>query len=111
MNNQALANNLRIHRKRSGLSQREVGRLLGYRHQWQVSRHERSQTAPPLVVALAYETIFRVPVSVLFAHIQTGVEQTVEARLSIFARDLSQEKNGKARAATQKRTWLTKRRS
>ena len=46
-----------------------------------VSRHERGVTVPPLSVALAYASIFRVEVIDLFPVIAEAVERDVEARL------------------------------
>ncbi len=113
MNRQALGNNLRTHRKRSGLSQRELGLLLGYKNQWQVSRHERSQTAPPLTTALAYQAIFQQPVSVLFEGIHSNVVQEIETRLITFEQSLNPNpgKGRQGRVIAQKIEWLTKRRS
>jgi DNA-binding XRE family transcriptional regulator len=110
MNRQALGNNLRTHRKKSGLSQREVGLLLGYKNQWQVSRHERSQTAPPLLTALAYEAIFRAPVSALFAGMHAAISEATEAKLTAFERNITPGKGRKGRIAAQKLAWLVKRR-
>src|SRR2546425_6225186 len=41
MKDQTVGNYLRTHRKRAGMSQRELGLLIGYEHEGQVSRHER----------------------------------------------------------------------
>lgn len=88
MTDRVLGNFLRAQRKRSGLSQQEIGRLLGYKNQWQVSRHERSHTAPPLLIALAYEAIFGVPVAILFTGMYTTVARVVEGNLATLEKDL-----------------------
>jgi DNA-binding XRE family transcriptional regulator len=113
MNHLAQGNYLRTHRKRSGLSQRELGMFLGYRNQWQVSRHERSQTTPPLPTALAYEVIFHVPVSTLFAGVRVNTARSVEAKIAAFERSLerSHGKGRTARTTAQKLEWLTQRRT
>src|ERR1700733_996381 len=67
MANRTTQNHIRKHRKRTGLSQREISLLLGYKNQWQISRHERSEAIPPLLAALAYQVIFQVPLSIIFA--------------------------------------------
>src|SRR5229473_144274 len=88
MENQTVGNYLRTHRKRAGMSQRELGLLIGYQHEGQVSRHERSKTVPPLLTALAYEIIFRVPVSAIFTGFHSSVTQMVEDGLSAFEQKL-----------------------
>src|ERR1017187_1885927 len=90
MRNQVSGNYLKMHRKRAGLSQRELGLLLGYRDQGQVSRHERAHTVPPLVTALGYEVIFRMPISVLFPGIRESVSTEIEVRLAAMETDLGQ---------------------
>ena len=109
MNHQVSGNYLRTHRKQAGLSQREVSHLLGYKNQWQVSRHERGQTVPPLLIALAYEVIFRAPVSSLFARTRATTEQSIEVRLTAFERSLKRYKGRAPRAAAQKLAWVTER--
>ena len=73
MSHRILGNYVRVHRKKAGLSQRELARLLGYNREFQISRHEQSHTVPPLLVALAYQEVFQVPISAIF----TGIHQTV----------------------------------
>jgi len=113
MNNKVLGNYLRICRKRSGLSQREVGFLLGYADKGQVSRHERSATAPPLITALGYEAIFRVPISKLFTGIHMSVNESVEINVAEFEKDLI-GRSGKGpvtNIVAQKLKWLKTRRT
>ena len=112
MKNQVLGNYLRTHRRRSGLSQRELGLLLGYKDGGQACRHERSKTVPPLIAALAYEVVFRVPVSVLFPGIHAEVTRMMEGNLAAFEERL-QQRSGKGRGTNetaQKLLWLTQRR-
>ena len=112
MINQVLGNYLRTHRRKSGLSQRELGLLLGYKDEGQVSRHERSKTAPPLIAALAYEVIFKIPVSDLFPEIHATTAQMIEGKL-VTLEEYLQNLSGKGRranAVAKKLIWLTKRR-
>jgi DNA-binding XRE family transcriptional regulator len=112
MKNQILGNYLRTHRKKSGLTQLELGLFLGYRDEGPVSLHERNRTVPPLIAALAYEVIFRVPVSVLFQGLHAEVRRTMEGNLAEFE-DHLQRRSGKGRGANetaQKLTWLRQRR-
>jgi transcriptional regulator with XRE-family HTH domain len=76
-----LASYLRSHRRKSGLSQKELGVLLGYPDKGQVSRHERLTTMPSLLTALTYQAIFCVPISELFPGVYEAVKQSVEERL------------------------------
>jgi len=75
-----LENYLRTYRKKSGLTQQEVGYLLGRETGAQVSRYEKRHRLPPLETALAYEEIFGVPVSELFAGIRQSVGRDIQKR-------------------------------
>jgi transcriptional regulator with XRE-family HTH domain len=72
---------LRIYRKRSGLSQREASFLLGGNHKAKVSRYENGHHLPPLLTALAYATIFDVPLPKLFPTLQRKVEKEIVGRM------------------------------
>jgi DNA-binding XRE family transcriptional regulator len=111
MSNQIVRNYLKVHRRKSGLSQRELGFLVGYVNEGQVRRHERSRTTPPLLVALAYEIVFQVPVSAIFVGIQSSVAHSVEKSLGEFKTDLERGMEGRrsSRMALQKLQWLTDR--
>src|ERR1700758_3578169 len=102
-----LSNSLRLHRKRTGLSQGEIGRLLGYDDESAVAKHERFRAMPPFLVALGYEIIFRVPVSELFPGIAETVALGIEARLEALERQL-REHDGIAHSSAGLRTldWL-----
>ena len=78
------ASYLRTHRKKSGLTQRELATLLGYDNEGPVSRHERGMTIPPLRIALAYEAIFQVPISELFPAVYLMVGESIETQLAAF---------------------------
>lgn len=104
---------LRTYRRRSGLSQRELGLILGYQDAGQVSRHERSETVPPLDVALAYEVIFCAPVAALFPKMLAEVEREIAESLSALEQRLG-EQSGRGRGAertAQKLIWLMQRRT
>src|SRR5262249_50669091 len=98
---------LRACRRRSGLSQSDVAYLLGTKTRAQVSRYERGWHAPPLRTALAFEALFGVPISKIFA----GIYESVRRELKHRARELSlelQAQNGKRnhRITSQKLQWL-----
>jgi len=111
--NQRLANYLRTHRRNVGLTQRELGQILGYCDEGAVCRHERFHVTPPLVVALGYEIVFRVPVSEIFAGLRDEVEGDVEERLEALEKDLQQcsAKDRNANAIARKLMWFSERRS
>ncbi len=81
---------LRTHRKRLGFSQDEIAWLLGCRSGTKVSRYERYVRTPTLATALAYEVIFGVPASQLFAGLFEGVRDVTLRRAALLARRLEQ---------------------
>lgn len=99
MKQSRLASYLSSHRKRSGLSQERLGKLLGYPDEGPVSRHERMCSAPPLRIALGYQAIFRIPVSELFPGVYEKIKQDMEERLAELERTL-QQSSAKGRDAT-----------
>ena len=80
MATQRLENYLRTHRKRSGLTQREVAFLLGWKTDGSLGRYEKRRRLPPLKTALACEEIFGVPVGELFAGVRQEVGKDIEKR-------------------------------
>lgn len=101
------ARHLRTHRKRSGLTQRELAKLLGYTSKSLISRHETASGIPTLDIALAYEAIFRVPVAQLFPELYRAIESSIEARLAALELNLRRN-GGKGRGArfiAQKLEW------
>jgi transcriptional regulator with XRE-family HTH domain len=84
-----LENYLRTYRKRSGFSQDEVAFLLGSASGQRVSRYECRARRPTLETALAYEAIFQVPVSALFAGLYQKVERETSSRAQALARKLA----------------------
>src|ERR1700687_376573 len=103
-----LENYLRTYRKKSGLTQQEVGYLLGRETGAQVSRYEKRHRLPPLETALAYEEIFGVPVSELFAGIRQSVGRDIEKRRVALRARLQGEtpKPHHDRMNTHKIRWL-----
>lgn len=102
-----------MYRKRSGLTVREVGRLIGYKDGGQIVRHEASQKTPRLAKALAYEVLFQVPLSAIFAGMHEDIRRVIEHRLRQFESDL-ENRTGEgqdAKLTAQKLVWLTARRS
>jgi DNA-binding XRE family transcriptional regulator len=111
--NESLVNYLRAHRRKTGLTQHELGQVLGYGTYGAVSRHERLESMPSLLIALSYEAIYRVPVSEIFAGLAETVEFNIEAQLAQFETHLGEQSAGSSRAAAiaRKLEWLSERRS
>jgi transcriptional regulator with XRE-family HTH domain len=102
---------IRTHRKKAGLTQSEVGKLLGYSDNDATARHETAQSLPPLVIALGYEVIFKVPISKLFPGLKETAEKTVELRIERFERCLQKrQKDHRLPKVGQKLAWLLERR-
>jgi DNA-binding XRE family transcriptional regulator len=106
-----LGNYIRTYRQRAGLSQRELAKVLGYDDEGPVSRHERLRSLPPLLIAIAYSVIFRIPVSELFAGLSDAVEQTVEGRLSQMEIELRRSPQPSSVIKSRKLDWLSTRRN
>jgi DNA-binding XRE family transcriptional regulator len=107
-----LGSYIRAHRKRTGLSQRELARVLGYDHGGPVSRHERLRSLPPLLIAIGYSVVFRRPVSEIFAGLSETVELAVEERLSELALELKEPATTSSRKlmVARKLEWVSHRR-
>jgi DNA-binding XRE family transcriptional regulator len=111
--NKPLANYLRTHRLKTGLTQHDLARVLGYINSDAISRHERLGSVPSLLIALSYEVLYRVPVSEIFAGLADTVEFDVEAQLAAFREHLGEQSahGPRAAAVARKLEWLSGRRS
>src|SRR5713101_6591958 len=103
-----LENYLRTFRRKSGLTQREVAFLLGWKNGAQLSRYEKRHTLPPLRTALAYHAIFKIPVAELWAGIRDSVDQDISTRVDELVAGLQEKnRNGRQRRLTaRKLSWL-----
>lgn len=95
---------LLTHRKRAGLSQRELAFLLGTKSGTKVSRHEQAQREPSLRTALAYAAVYRVPVEDLFPGLALAAELRVVGRKQALL--LRLRGAGENPVTAYKRTWL-----
>jgi DNA-binding XRE family transcriptional regulator len=113
MNHHAAENYLKAHRRKSGLSLREVANLVGYRHHGPVGRHEQSLSLPSLMIALAYEVIFCVPVSTIFAGVHENIREDIETRLQQLEAELGKHSafDAGANVTAQKLVWLDERKN
>ena len=112
MSNRVPGNHLRTHRKKTGLSQRQLGQLLGHADKGFVSRHERARALPSLKAAFAYEVVFRTPASSIFPALRENVAGDIEARL-VEMEDALGRRSAKERGAnvvSQQLIWLMERR-
>jgi transcriptional regulator with XRE-family HTH domain len=80
-----LHNYVSAHRKRAGLTQREVASVLGVKARGPVSELEERHRVPLLRTALAQEAIFGVAPGELFAGIRESVVSDTQARLEKLA--------------------------
>jgi DNA-binding XRE family transcriptional regulator len=107
-----LPNYIRVHRRRAGLNQQELGGLLGFRVE-SVARHEQFRTIPALQVAIGYEIIFHIPVSELFAGLRDEMVTDVEAKLALLEERLGQRsaQDRNASETARKLLWLAERKN
>jgi DNA-binding XRE family transcriptional regulator len=106
-----IPNRIYVHRRKASLSQRELAMLIGYVDEGAVARHERFDSLPPFLIALAYEIIFQVPVSELFFGLRDTVESVVEERINDLKNSL-EERDARGKYATRdarKLEWLATR--
>ncbi len=83
----SLDNYIEMHRRRLGLSQEDLSRLICLEHGASVSRYERGTRLPALESLLALEIVLCEPVSALYA----GIRERVEAEVAERAHDLLEE--------------------
>ncbi len=95
------------------MTQVELANLVGYPTVAAVSRQERSINLPPLIVALAYEALFRAPITELFPGLNEAVRQVVENRLASLEKRFKNEPTRRAELArvAQVLTWIESRRA
>jgi transcriptional regulator with XRE-family HTH domain len=108
---QRLDNYLRSYRKRSGLTQSEVGFLLGRKNGALISRYEKRRRLPPLQIALALEALLGIPVSTLFAGMHEAANDDVRERVLELQSKLQAKtaKGSEALVAAHKLRWLSTR--
>ena len=114
MRAEQIGNYVLTYRKRAGLSQSELGRLIGYGGKASVSRHETSRTLPPLSTALCYEVVFGVPVSELFPGLKLTIQQALEDRVVAFEQELEEKRASSSLHAARhahKLAWIDERRA
>jgi len=108
MTSNSVGTYLRFLRRKSGLSQRELARILGSVTATQVSRHERSVMPPTLIAAFGYQVVFQAPVSEIFPGLFHTIETGVVERLEAFEHELggSAAKGRAAALVARRMEWL-----
>ena len=108
----ALINYVRTHRRKTGLTQRDLAKLLGYDACGVIARHERCEGLPSLVRALSYEVLFQTQISEIFTGLTEIVEVELETRLTEFEIHLGEQsaRGPGAAAIARKLEWLSERR-
>lgn len=80
-----IPNYMRTHRKRWGLTQKELARLIGVKSGTQVSRYERLLRKPKLHIALACQVIFgELPHRVFPKHFEKVEEGVIERGYELY---------------------------
>lgn len=107
------ASRLQSHRRKSGLTQRELAGIIGVANDVQIFRHESGVSIPPLTVALAYSILFQVPISEIFPSLYEAVSENIEATLTEFEQRLQQSstKGLEAIPIAQKLEWISGRKN
>ncbi len=111
--NGRLPNYLRIHRRKIGLSQRELSEVLGCTSPESICKHEWTRSMPPLKVAIAYEIVYRIPISELFGGIRDEIAKGIQERLRRLEKDLGNHsvKERNAAETARKLMWLSERKN
>ena len=73
-------NSLWRYRRRGGLSQEEVAKLSGYLTSSDISRFERGERLPSLLMALKLEIIYRTPVAFLYQDLYLRLRDVIRTR-------------------------------
>ena len=108
MTAQRLISYLKTYRKRSGLTQREVAFLLGWKRGERLSRYEKQRAIPSLEIALACAAIFRVPLKRLFPSVSGPNRHEISSRIARLTAGLrkKQAQGREARLTARKLSWL-----
>jgi len=93
-----LANYVRSHRRRLGLSQTEVAFLVGAAGKAAVSLHESSDQGPSLETLIAYAALFGTSTKELYAGIHEKVEREMARRAGTLSEQLATARPTRRRA-------------
>ena len=103
------ASRLQSHRRKSGLTQREIASIIGAANDVQIFRHENGVSIPPLIMALGYSILFQEPISEIFPGLYDAVRENIESSLAEFEQRLQQStvKGLEAIPIAQKLEWIS----
>ena len=73
-------NRLWRQRHRAGLSQQDVADLVGYHTPGEISRFERGERLPSLVMALKLEIVYHTPVAFIFPDLYLRLREAIRAK-------------------------------
>ena len=93
MSHQRLQNYLRTHRRRHGLSQAELAKLLGAASGTKVSRYENFTRMPGALTVFAFEIVFNQPACELFAGRYEEIRVAVQKRAENMVNQLNARPN------------------
>jgi transcriptional regulator with XRE-family HTH domain len=82
---------LKAYRQRSGLTQAEVARLLGFDAPVSISRYENFQRVPHLEAALALEMLFSASVGELFPQVTDKVLKELLHNIELLQGDIGKD--------------------
>jgi len=104
---------LRYHRKKTGLTQRDLAQLIGSVGPRQVARHENSQRTPSIRVAIGYQIVLRTAIAELFPGLVESLSGGIEQRLAEMEARLHQStaKGHRAAEIARKLEWFEQRRN
>lgn len=85
---------LKPHRKRSGLTQKEVAFLLGGKKHSTISRYEAGERHPDLRTALAFSLLFDQKIDELFPSVRDEAHREVGARAKRLSQEIGQRPDG-----------------
>jgi transcriptional regulator with XRE-family HTH domain len=73
-------NRLWRERRRTGLSQQRVADLVGYHSPCEISRFERGERLPSLVMAMKLEIVYHTPVAFLFPDLYVRLREAIREK-------------------------------
>jgi transcriptional regulator with XRE-family HTH domain len=98
-------NYLRTHRKRLGLSQKELAALLGAQSGAKICRYERVVREPTFKAAIAFELVFQRPLRELFKGLYREIASEITPRAKKL---LAKHQNLDSKGATHKLAVISK---
>lgn len=89
-----LHNYLRMHRRKTGFTQKEIAFLIGSNQVGKISRYEKFYSIPQLKTILALEIIFQVTARELFAGLFEEVKKETCLRIEYLVQEVGRDSGG-----------------